>query len=273
MIYTFVKDTIFLIYKSGISILVLLCMLVGCATQSIRIDPSIQNTLKDYKGSSKSFGNFIYEGSVFPIGLPEAEQSFAYERRFQETNGISTATHITRDAGGNVIVIQSAKYTPSYSFVEFESVNGQTGIRTKVEQNGKFLKYIVTERNGSISVVDEEITEPVAVGPTLFGLINKHWDELSNGSSFNLQFVVAEMKQSYQFEVRKVESTNKTTRFEMKPSNLIVGLFISTFILEYETSQKTILTYTGRVPPMRTINGKLTDMDARVIYKHHLPYR
>ena len=269
----FCKNKMLLNFGYAIAAISLLFIFVNCTSQNRMIDPSIQNTLKEYKSSSESAGILIYEGSVFPLGLPEAEQAFSYERRIKETTGVSTATHITRDAGKNVVVIQSAKYSMNYSFREFESINGQTGIRTKVEQNGKLLKYKVTERNGKISTVEEEVNEPIAVGPTLFGLISSQWEELAKGSSFYLRFVVAEMKQSYRFEVRKVESTNTITRFEMKPTNLIIGLFISTFIFDYDSSQKTIITYTGRVPPRRTIDGKLKELDARVLYTHHTAYR
>lgn len=273
MIQFFNKFLISMNVKIAIPALFPLCILWSCATQSNKIAPSIINTLKEYKNSSELAGTLIYEGSVYPLGPTESEQVFAYERRVKVSNGITTATHITHDAGRNLVVIQSARYSSNFAFLEFESTNAQTGIRTKVVQDGKILKYLVTERSGKIIHAEEDVRDPVAVGPTLFGLISSQWDELTNGSSFYLQFVVAEMKQSYRFEVRMIENTKLVTRFEMKPTNRLIGLFLSPFIFDFDSSKKSILTYTGRVPPMRTIDGKFKNLDARVVYTHLSTYR
>ncbi|MDX1957733.1 MAG: hypothetical protein SFU98_04120 [Leptospiraceae bacterium] len=246
---------------------------IGCTSQREIKHLAIQEEFKPYANKPEQVGKLIYIGDVYPLGLINAEQAFTYERRVKEIEGGLLATHITRDAGRNIIVVQIAKYSSNYELKEFESIHKQTGITAKMKIEGNKIQYIVKDSFGTLSTSEEEILEPIAVGPTLFGMISSHWDELEKGSEFILRFAVAEEKQTYRFSVKKILSNKTIARFEMKATNPIIGLFISPFIFEYDTEKRTILTYKGRVPPMRTIDGKLQALDAKVFYTYFSSYR
>lgn len=245
----------------------------GCASSQVVVNPAIKASLGAVGNAPDKMGKLIYEGAVFPVGSPNAGQVFSYERRVKEENGISTAIHITRDMDRNTVVTQAAKFGAGHQLQEFEYVNGQTGYIARAESDGKILRFKFTDAAGQISTAEEEITDPVAVGPNLFGLIAEHWAELSNGSTFYLRFAVAEKKQTYRFVVKKISDNNGITRFEMKATNWFIGFFIAPFEFEYDSTKHTIITYQGRVPPMLAIGGKLKELDARVVYKHHAAYR
>lgn len=249
-------------------------ILIGCASSKIVVNPSsIQTTLKSIGTSPDSAGTLIYEGAVFPIVGSNLKQIFSYERRVKEEKEILSATHITRDMEKNTIVTQTARYNAKKELREFEYINGQVGYIAKAEIVGKLIRFKLTDNSGQVTSSEEEVNEPLAVGPTLFGLIAEHWEDMSKGNSFFLRFVVAEQKQSYRFEVRKLLDNNGITRFEMKATNWLIGLFIAPFQFDYDSSKRTIITYQGRVPPMLLVDGKLKELDARVSYTHWAVYR
>lgn len=246
---------------------------IGCASSKTRVNPSIQTFLKEIGNSPDASGILIYEGVVFPIETGNSKQIFSYERRVKEEKELSSATHITRDMEKKVVVTQSAKYFAKKDLKEFEYTNGQVGYIAKAEVVGKLIRFKLTDNLGQVTTSEEEVNEPLAVGPTLFGLIAEHWEELSKGNSFFLRFVVAEQKQTYRFEVRKLSDSNGIARFEMKATNWLIGLFIAPFQFDYDSSKRTIVTYQGRVPPMLIVEGKLKELDARVVYFHKASYR
>ena len=250
-----------------------IALLVNCASSKVVMDPSIQTKLKAMESSPDTMGTLIYEGAVFPLGDRSPKQVFSYERRVKEEKELVAATHITRDMGKNIIVTQRAMYLQKYQLKEFEYINGQVGYIAKAKIDGKMLRFTLTDNAGQVTNFEEEVNEPLAVGPTLFGLIVENWEEMSKGNSFFLRFVVAEQKQSYRFEVRKLSDNNGITQFEMKATNWLIGLFIAPFRFDYDSSKRTILTYQGRVPPMLLVDGKLKELDARVSYTHRAAYR
>lgn len=248
-------------------------VVVGCTSHRIEINPSLKASLRKIEDSPDSVGILIYVGAVFPIGDSNPKQLFSYERRVKTENDVSSAIHITRDMERKIVVSQSAKYSTRHELIGFEFINGQVGYIANAETEGKILRFKLIDNMGKVTTSEEEIDEPLAVGPSLFGLITDHWEEMAEGNSFFLRFVVAEQMQSYRFEVRRVSDDNGITRFEMKATNWMIGLFIAPFRFEYDSSKRTILTYQGRVPPMLMGDGTLRTFNARVTYTHQSTYR
>lgn len=255
------------------SYMIAIVILIGCASTNKAIDSSILAKLNSVEQSPETEGILIYEGSVFAIDDQNPKQVFSYERRVREEKEILIANHITRNMDKKVIITQIAKYVPKYQLKNFEYINGQVGYIAKVEVNRNLVRYSLTDNSGNTTSSEEEVNEPLVVGPTLFGFISTNWETLSAGNSLFVQFIVAEQKKTYRFEIRRLSENNGITRFEMKATNWLIGLFIKPFQFDFDSSKHTIITYQGRVPPMRSINGQLKELDARVTYVHRSNYR
>lgn len=56
------------------------------------------------------------------------------------------SSHITRDADGEVIVVESAQFTPAYEVLGFQAVNKQAGYSgAAVVIDGRHIEYILNE--------------------------------------------------------------------------------------------------------------------------------
>jgi hypothetical protein len=53
----------------------------------------------------------------------------------------------------------------------------------------------------------------------------------------------------------------------MKPSNVLVRMAVAPTYFEFDTTTRKILEYTGRVPPLESVNDRLHTLDARVAYR------
>src|SRR5262249_11818346 len=121
---------------------------------------------------------------------------------------------------------------------------------------------------GHVTTAREELTDPVVAGPTMFGYILAHWDDLMSGASLPIRFAVLERHETIGFVLDLVDSpTPGRTVIRMKPSSFLIRMAIAPTYFEFDTASRKILEYTGSVPPFETIDGRLQTLDARVAYR------
>ncbi len=151
---------------------------------------------------------------------------------------------------------------------DFDVANAQTGTQVEVRVQGQQLRY------GSLSGkhAEETVSDPVVVGPTLFGFIAAHWDSLVAGHPLAVRFVVTDSQTTYGFTLRHLETRATETEFVMEGAGLVsLGVKPQHFV--FDSAKRRIIRYTGRVPPRRDTGGSLQDLDARVEYTHFAEYR
>jgi hypothetical protein len=238
----------------------------GCsAPRPGTLSPEARRTMTAAQESPSSTGNQVYEGRVHALDSRPAPL-FRYERRVQTVQQDVVSTHVTYDPTGAVVVIQSAAHTPKYELVRADLIHGQTGVTASAEVAARNIVF-TSNQGGRISTRSEQLRDPVVSGPTLFGYILAHWDELTRGASLPVRFAVLERNETIGFTLELVESsTQGRTVIRMKPSSLLVRMAISPTFFEFETATRKILEYTGRVPPLESVNGRLQTLDARVTY-------
>lgn len=214
-------------------------------------------------------GPAIYVGSVF---APEAGLApvYRYERRVRRIAGGLESMHITVDPSGHVVVVQSATHSAVYALRRADLVHGQTGFVGSVEASDGTLTFTHVE-DGRTTVTTEQVTAPVVAGPTMFGYIITHWDELERGASLPIQFAIIERQESIGFTLDRIPAAAGRTAIRMRPSSRLMRLVVPSTAFEFETATRKILEYTGRVPPMEVVNGALNTLDARVTYEFKAP--
>lgn len=223
--------------------------------------------LEALQTAPESAGSLVYRGDTFAQRTPAGAPLYRYERRVLPTSTGLTASHITRDPAGRVLITETAQVSPHYATQRFEAVNQQSGFSGSVQisNGGRHLEYELNN-NGKISTASEDVSDPVVCGPSLFGFILKHWDPLVAGTTLPVRMLVLKDKTTYGFDLRFDELVNGQATFTLTPSNFVIRMAIAPLRVVFDARSRTAVRYEGRVPPKEEVSGKLKDLDARVEY-------
>ena len=239
----------------------------GIARRSLPSAP-LQRLL-ELEQSPTAAGDQVYEGRVYALdGRPNP--LFSYERRVQTVDSSVTSTHITHDPTGAVVVMQSAAHTPTYELQRADMIHRQTGATASVVVIGEEAVFTLHDGTHATST-RERLEAPLVAGPTTFGYILAHWAELTRGETLPIRFAVLERGESIGFALKQVEAPDGRTIIRMKPTNLLVRLAVAPTYVQFDTTSRRILEYTGRVPPLEQVGNRLKTLDARVAYAFVAP--
>ncbi len=233
-----------------------------------QLPPADTVRLSAYSRAPDAAGELVYRGATFSQRNTAAQTPlYRYERRVAAMPTGAVATHATADAKGQLIIVESAAYSPAYELQRFDAINIQAGYSGSavVSNNGRHVAYRLNN-NGKISTSSDDITDPIVTGPSMFGFILSQWDALLAGKTVPARMLVLKEKTTYGFDVRLEKQSQGQTAFSITPSSFIVRMAIAPLRVTFDTANKTALRYEGRVPPMEMVDGKPTDLDARVEY-------
>lgn len=207
----------------------------------------------------------IYRGAVF---APDGSQPFRYARSSSDEGETRRSTHVTHDARSNALaVVQHAEHSTDYEVHAFH----ESYPRRNIDSTGLLLQdggLRIDTRNGHRRRTRvEHHDEPFIVGPTLFGFVLAHWDELVRGETIDVRFVVADRGRSYGFRLHMESSELEHTTISMTADSVWLRCSVPTIRMIFESRSRRIVRYEGRVPPRA--NGRT--LDARVEYEHVAP--
>lgn len=249
-----------------------LATLLAPAAQAA-LQPAAEARLQALQQSPDSAGAWVYDGTVQPLSAPNGPALFTYQRRVQPTADGQTATHITRDPQGRVLIAESATVAADHTLRRFDAVNRQLGSSGSVEASadGRQLHYRLVE-GSRVRTASEVIDAPAVTGPSLHGHILRQWDALSAGRVQVVRFVVLSRLESIAFEIRRTESAEPGRRaFTITPARWWLRLALRPLRVEFDETTRQVRRYEGRVPPMQDVDGRLKPLDARVDYPQHAP--
>lgn len=246
--------------------------LAACLWATAQAGQPVFTKLDALQASAEAAGALVYRGDTFAQRTPAGPALFRYERRVLANPGGLTASHITRDPAGRVIIVESAQVSPLYETERFEVVNQQAGFSASVQvsHGGRHLEYELND-NGKVSTASEDVVDPVVCGPSLFGFILKNWDPLQAGAALRVRMLVPKDRTSYGFDLKFEKLTDGHATFTVTPSNFLIRLAIAPLRVVFDAGTRTVVRYEGRVPPMENVAGKLKDLDARVEYTSQSP--
>lgn len=223
--------------------------------------------LEALQASPESAGTLVHRGDTFTQRTPAGAPLYRYERRVLSAPDGLTASHITSDPTGRVIIVESALVSPHYETRRFDAINQQAGFTGSVQisNGGRHLAYEIND-NGKVSTASEEVSDPVVCGPSLFGFILKNWEPLMAGTSLPVRMLVLKDKTTYGFDLKFDKLANGQAFFTFTPSSFVIRMAIAPLRVVFDASTRKVVRYEGRVPPMESVSGKLKDLDARVEY-------
>ena len=246
---------------------VFLLLLLGAGTASAQLtDPALAK-LESLGASPEATGTLVYRGETFAQRTPSGPALFRYERRVQSAAAGLTASHLTRDAAGRLLIAEQAVMSGSYAVQRFDVVNQQLGFSgsVQVSQSGRRLEYEL-HQDGKVSRASEEVSAPVVTGPSMFGFIAQNWESLQAGATLPVRMVVLKEKTTYGFDIKLDKQANGQAHFSVTPSNFVIRMAIAPLKVVLDATTRNAVRYEGRVPPMENVSGKLKDLDARVEY-------
>jgi len=240
---------------------------VAAASDPVPLNGAGMAKLETLRLAPETAGARVYRGTVFALGSTGGPALFTYERRVAVGAEGLSAAHITRDPAAKIIIAEEARFTPTYALQRFEATNLQQGFSGAVEvsQGGRQLAYRLN-MNGLISTATEAVSDPVVSGPTVHGFVLQHWDELLGGKTLPVRMLVLAEKTSYGFEIRHQSNAGGLSSFSISPSSMFVRMAIAPMKVSFVTASKALVSYEGRVPPMRVDGLNLKTLDARVDY-------
>ncbi len=195
---------------------------------------------------------------------------FRYTRDSRVDGDSWTSVHTSHNARtGQFVVAQAAEHDASYTLHRYVEDHQQIGMRSEVVAHGASTLTYTTHAGSRVRHRTERLRAPAVTGPTLFGFVRTHWEQLQSGQPMPVQFVVAERRRSYGFSLRMTESLNETTVVTMRANSPLLRLSVPTMRMTFDSNSRTIIRYEGRIPP----RWEGRSVDARVEYEHVAPYR
>ncbi|MDP3650755.1 MAG: hypothetical protein Q8R67_03635 [Rhodoferax sp.] len=251
----------------GVVCPVVAALLLHATASSAQLSQPALAQLESLRLSPESAGSLVYRGDTFAQHAPSGPPLYRYERRVLPTPTGLTASHITRDPTGRVILVEAAVVSPHYALQRFDVVNQQTDLTGSVvvSQAGHHLDYELHSK-GTVSRASEDVSDPVVSGPSLFGFIVKNWDVLTAGATLPVRMVVLQDKTTYGFDLRFEKQAHGQASFTLTPSSFLIRLALAPLRVVLDADTRNAVRYEGRVPPMENVSGKLKDLDARVEY-------
>lgn len=246
--------------------------LLAAASLTAQTGQAAFSKLGALQASPEAAGTLVYRGNTFAQRPPAGAPLYRYERRVLTAPKGLSASHITSDPAGRVIIVESALVSPMYETQRFEATNQQSGLSGSVQisNGGRHLEYELND-NGKRSTASEDVSDPVVCGPSLFGFILKNWEPLVGGTTLPVRMLVLKDKTTYGFDLKFEKLANGHASFTITPSSFLIRMAIAPLRVVLDASTRTAVRYEGRVPPMENVYGKLKDLDARVEYTSMAP--
>lgn len=248
------------------------CRLAAAVVLTAAIGPALAapqafDALEVLGRSPESAGALVYRGDTFARRTPAGPPLYRYERRIVTGPTGQTARHITRDAAGTVIIMESSVATSTQDLQRCDVIDRQSGFTGSVELSldGRQLAY-ERHRNGLVSKGSETVSDPVLCGPSMFGFVLRHWDPLAAGAVLPVRLVSIKDSTTYGFDLRFEKRADGLASFTFTPTHFLIRLVFAPLRVSFDAETRMPVRYEGRVPPMESVAGKLADLDARVEY-------
>jgi hypothetical protein len=210
----------------------------------------------------------IYRGTYYLRGAAApTPRLFWYERRTRSEGALARATHTHRTFDGRVLLRQSVLTTADYELSQFESEQRQTGVSAHARAIDARHVRLERKLGSELESVVLEHRHPLIVGPSLYGMLLRHWDRLAAGRSLVVDFLSIERLDTYAFEIRRVASDASSMTFELAASGFLVSLLVSPLRVVFDTRSRQPLSYEGPSPVQLERGKQLESFDVRIEYR------
>lgn len=232
-------------------------------------------------GQGRAGKQLIYRGTYYRRGAAaSASRLFWYERWHEAAGGRWRSTHVHQRLNGGIVLRQSVLHSADYELLQFDSEQQQTGVRAVARVLGPGRVRLQRTTPGTqgekakVEAVDLSHEHTLVVGPTLYGIMLRHWAQLLAGQSLTVDYLSIERLDTYAFELRLVASDDGTTTFELAPSGFFLALLVSPLRIRFASKSRQVLSYEGPSPVLLEQSKELESFEARIEYSERAtPFR
>ena len=239
---------------------------VACAsTKSLAAGATVEDQLATVSRESSTFGDLVYVGTVAPLKEP-TKPIYEYERRVKD----GSSTSFTK-RGAEAVLIEQATHDADYalsSFVQWQLQTREVG-RVTID---KGVVRLSQSSGGVERFAEEPLRESVVVGPTLFGFIARHREQLMKGETLTIRFAVTSRLETIPFELSRVDGSNGQTRIRMAAKSALLALVVDPLFVTY-SADGALVALDGRVPTKLKQGDGWADFDAHVDYRNEGVFR
>ncbi|WLD58571.1 hypothetical protein NFC81_01960 [Salinispirillum sp. LH 10-3-1] len=245
-------------------------LILACATYGHTVSLNVE--LARVNEQPVAAGTLVYRGSTYPLDALDEAPLFHYERHVLTVGRDRVATHRTYDRAGTLMQSEAVWTSSAYDVrqVAITDYQGIVSGTATVDSAAGTLTFNVLE-NGRERQKTERLSLPLVSGPSLFGYIHHHWDEVVSSDKQSVRFIVLQDMATYGFTIRAEGVTEGLMVFSVTPTSLLVRLVVPSMHLMFDAQTRQLVRFEGRVPPKDNRTDKLKALDARVEYETLLP--
>jgi hypothetical protein len=202
----------------------------------------------------------ILTGDVYD--LKSDKLLYKFERLEKKENNKLTIKGVYTDLKGSTLVTEEATFEDGKT----------TSLKVSQLQTKETSSIIVTEKKIVFTkgedVEKEDIQKNFIVGMSTISFLEMHWNSILEGKTVSTRFGVWYRQDTVGFDFYKTSDKDGILEITMNPSSFFIKQLVDPLVFKFDKKTKRIKEVIGRTSPKIEIDGKLKDLDARVVYKY-----
>lgn len=211
-----------------------------------------------------------FVGRIFPLDIPAKDPAFFQKIHVTPTDARNRfSTSVIEDKDG-VAVLRERAVIKDGLIVEqdIDQLQSEERFELRVRDGRLFFKTFKMI-DGVLKVAnekDEELPADLVVGPSVEVYLRDRSAKLIAGEKVDVQFAIAELSRTVEFEFKLHQATEKLILLKMKPTSFWLSLLVDTMELDFDRETFHLQRFKGRIPVRRKIHGRWKAFDAETFY-------
>lgn len=168
------------------------------------------------------------------------------------------------DLDGKLALTESASFDKGSGgrLQAFTIRQHQLGELYELVVDGGKLLYATTKADGSKHSKQQDLPPRLVVGASFRAFIREHWEELDSGKRIDVQLVVIDRQDTYDFIFSKLDEGI----MRMKAKSIFVNAVVGPLDFAFDDEGSRLLTVRGRMLPMFKDGAKFKDFDGELVF-------
>jgi hypothetical protein len=220
--------------------------------------PVTLRTLKLYE-IGKTDGKLLYIQKTKKQKLDEQKVSTETTTFDPDSNLIFSEKIISQ---GSMPLFQADDVYQTKRHLELEVKEGRVYLRTR---------SLISDSEEKPKEDQEKLPPNLISGALAEDFIIENWDAIMKDETVYAKLAVMELREIIQFKFWKKQITKKNGRevmeVMMKPSSFFVSLIVDPIHIFMDLKEKKMVHYIGRTPLWKFTNGKISALDAEIVFE------
>ncbi len=165
--------------------------------------------------------------------------------------------------------IKEATTLKDSELIRYEIQQEQLGLKSTIEVQEAGVKFSGVNSKGEAKSKEAKNPGNLVVGPSLPGMILKHWDKIEAGERVQIHFAAWDRGESIGFRLFKSDKAEDPTTLQviMQPSSWLIRRLVNDLVFTYDTESRSLRSIRGRATPKQNHANTWRDLDALIVYE------